>query len=91
MLINQFVHQLFASAFSPLTYISEACYITFVTLPVTKTCVDQSELVNVGAQIDKLIICKLLFTNTQLLKLSKASGNNSSANINLSRTQLRAI
>ena len=30
----------------------EAFFITFVTLPMTKTCVDQSELVNVGVQID---------------------------------------
>ena len=28
------------------------CYITFVAWPMMKACMDQSELVNVGAQID---------------------------------------
>ena len=53
MLINQFVPQLFASVLL-LASISEACYITFATLPMTK-CLDQSELVNVGAQIDSCL------------------------------------
>ena len=52
MLINQFCPQLFAFVLTSLVLISEACYITFVTLPMTKTCVGQSELVNAGAQIN---------------------------------------
>ena len=32
----------------------------FVTWPMTKNCVNQSELVNVGAQIDQLSIYKRL-------------------------------
>ena len=44
--------QVFASVLPSMAQISEACYIAFVTWPVTKTCVDQAELVNVGAQID---------------------------------------
>ena len=31
---------------------------TFVTRPMTKTCVDQLEHVNAGAKIDLLTICK---------------------------------
>ena len=44
--------KLFASVLPSLVWTSEACYITFMTRPMMKTCVDQSELVNVGAQTD---------------------------------------
>ena len=42
---------LFASVFNSLSQISEACYISFVAWPMTRTGVDQSEFVNVGTQI----------------------------------------
>ena len=44
--------QPFATVLPSLAKFSEACYIKFVTWPMTKTCVDESELVNLGAKID---------------------------------------
>lgn len=44
--------ELFTSVLPVLELISQAFYTTFVTWPMMKTCADQSELVNVGAQID---------------------------------------
>ena len=53
MLINQFVPPTFCFCFA-FTGVNfrGICYTTFVTLPKTKTCVDQSELEQAGAQID---------------------------------------
>ena len=54
VLINRFVASTFCFCFSFTGINFQACYITFLTWPMTKTCVDQSELVNIGGQIDKL-------------------------------------
>ena len=50
VLINQFIAPTFCVCFA-FTGINFRG-ITFLTWPMRKTCVDQSELVNVGAQID---------------------------------------
>ena len=44
--------QLFASVLLSLAEISEGFYITVVTWSMTKTCVDQLELINVGKATD---------------------------------------
>ena len=45
----------------------------------------------IGDFNDNNFLHKLLLTNTQVSKLRKAFGNNSSANIKLSKTQLHKI
>ena len=58
MLINQFVPPTFCLffAFSGMNFRGLLHHVCDVAM--TKTFVDQSELVNIGAQIDNLTICK---------------------------------
>ena len=57
MLINQFVPPTFCPcfAFTGMNFLGMLYHVCDVLM--TKTCVDQSELVDVGAQIDQLTIC----------------------------------
>ena len=52
VLINQFVPPTFCLCFAFTGINFRGMYIMFVTWRMTKTCVDQSELVNLGAQIN---------------------------------------
>ena len=71
VLINQLVSQLFSSVLPSLAQISEACYITFVTWPITKAGVDRTELVNVGAQDDYLTVYEYVYHTDIFCAFSK--------------------
>ena len=52
VLINQFVPHNFCLCFAFTDINFRGMLITFLTWRIIKTCVDQSEVINVGAQID---------------------------------------